>query len=424
MIALAASTRQHPPALIVSSSAGFAVQHAAFTPAGDVAYYRDHFFTVTTWDGSPLIGGRAGQSREGEATFAVTPAGDLLAVRRHRGIALHALPSLAPAGRLDDTEGPSMLRFLDERRLLALDGSTLTLWDARSATVLASVATTGTHAFAVSPDERFVVVGRSIGAGHAVHLLPSLSPAFTFGPAAGSTAAIGFSPSGRLLATGDWHNEVLLWDVSGLPSLPPATVLGRHDGWVEALSFVDEHTVVSGGWDGAVMRWDTGAPSAGRRLGEHAGYVTALDVSADRQVVLSAAADGTVCHWDPAAAGVSAPPYQMRHGEGVPRFAMHVPRPGEVVVRVGERSLRWSTAGVLLGPGRIEERTSPAVFPALGLRATWDGPVLLHDRAGAVVGSVPLPAAPVCATAGDHSVLVVLDAAGHLTFWKLVVPRR
>jgi hypothetical protein len=37
--------------------------------------------------------------------------------------------------------------------------------------------------------------------------------------------------------------------------------------------FIDEHTVASGGSEGAVHLWDTRQPNHGRRLGSHAAAI-------------------------------------------------------------------------------------------------------------------------------------------------------
>jgi len=57
--------------------------------------------------------------------------------------------------------------------------------------------------------------------------------------------------------------------------------------------------VISGGADGAVWLWDTGAAAdPGRELGRHEGDVFAVAATGDNKVV-SVGSDGAVRLWDP-----------------------------------------------------------------------------------------------------------------------------
>ncbi|MER5989312.1 WD40 repeat domain-containing protein [Streptomyces sp. NPDC001787] len=261
-----------------------------------------------------------------------------------------------------------------------------------------------------------------------------------------------FAPSGRHLVTGDRGNNVHLWDLSVLldaldggdcpidPSTGrytrtgiPATPLGRHAGWVSAAGFADDRTVVTGGWDGAVLVWDTARPGHPRRLGSHAGDVTAIDVSPDGRTVLSAASDGVVTLWDLEADTDDAPPYTFPYGGHWPKIAMRSgPGAGRVTVTVGKRTATWSSDGTRLvephGPRRPSKASARSAFPRLGLYAEWqfgwEIPAdrcfrLRDDTTDAVVDEIHLDAAPVSSTAVDASTLAVLDDAGHLSLWHL-----
>jgi WD40 repeat protein len=333
---------------------GLRVVHAAFDATGE----RVHVFgggTVTgasesTWghaawfvilsgDGERRHAHPVGQLREDEGTFAVSPGQTRLAVRHYRDTRVYALPGHRHLQTLENPpmEGPTALHFLDERRLLVLDSNSLQLWDTQAGTVLAETFPPGWNDLAVSSDARYAM---ATGAGatsanwygaHTLYELPTLRLIRRFAATAvprdeGQCATVvDFAPSGRFVVTGDARHEVWLWNLSALlgaspgpaimpPSpddvdaeLVPAVRLGQHAGPVSAVRFIDEHTVASGGRDGAVQIWDTRRPGAARRLGTHADAVTAIGVAPDHRTLLTAAFDGVVCRWDLTAPGDEPP---------------------------------------------------------------------------------------------------------------------
>jgi hypothetical protein len=95
-------------------------------------------------------------------------------------------------------------------------------------------------------------------------LLRTLSagtPPTLFSPGAPVTA-IAFSPSGKLLATGEADATVSLWDVStGQPRLLGGPLTG-HSSVVAAVAFSrDGRTLTATAADGAVLAWDVTAPA-------------------------------------------------------------------------------------------------------------------------------------------------------------------
>jgi WD domain, G-beta repeat len=409
---------------------GASVVHAAFDATGDHVrvcaggplaetpesqWHVPAWFVTLSGEGERRLAWPVGQPREDRGTFAISPGGSLLAIREWRETAVFALPGYDRLHTLRrfPMEGPQALRFLDERRLLVLDSNSLQMWDARTGVMLAEQPSTGWADLAVSPDGRHVVV---TGAGatddwygpHALHELPSLRLARRFTTAAipranhPHTAAIDFRPSGRSVVTGDWNNEVWLWDLS-LPDheeedpatvgLVPATRLGHHDGAVETVRFVDEHTVASGGNDGAVRIWDTREPGRVRRLGSHSGAITALDVSPDRRTLLSAAIDGTVSVWDLTAPGDDPPQWTASYRDWQPTLTDPVDDNG-------------IPAGALGVEGDYGHR-DPA-------RLRLD--VYEVDR---LVDTIHLDGAPARSAYLDTTTFAILDRDHHVTVWRL-----
>ncbi|MFD8098387.1 TIR domain-containing protein [Nocardia fluminea] len=103
----------------------------------------------------------------------------------------------------------------------------------------------------------------------------------------GSVRAVAFSADGRLGTAGD-DGTIKLWRGAGEPPL----VLAGHLGAVYGLAFADSgNLAVSGGWDGSIRVWDTGAGiqvGANIGLNPDRGRVNSVSISPDGDVVAGA----------------------------------------------------------------------------------------------------------------------------------------
>ncbi len=469
-----ATTRSGPGAQLTIET-GLHPSHAAFTSGAGIDLFgggslgglsvdpdgdghASGWFVRFTANGERTFAHRIGLPREDNGAFAVSPDNILLAVRYWRDIAIHDLSSGDQLRTLSGVEGPTGLWFVDMRRLLALDGSTLMLWDVVTGDLLAREDSVGSGALALSPDRRHVVVGGCWGLPHALHSLPSLRIAATFaGHQPGSpmlaqarnvTGAVAFSPSGLRVATGNWHHEVCVFEVGDLlaetddaavvigparhlsGSIFTGTGMGAHRQWVDAVAFVDEDRVVSGGWDGQVLLWDIRKPGPPVHLGQHAGYVTAVDVSADGLTVLSCASDGTAKIWAVADDCVAPPPYAFRYGGSGDEVRMTRSGPALIDVTVGDQSGSW-TSGGYPGPrhdsGTVAGDHALSAFPSLGLYVTWEAEprdpgarrFRVHDDTDVVVDEVQVEADLVVSGAVDGDTLAVVEEDGHISFWRI-----
>src|SRR5262249_41360312 len=114
-------------------------------------------------------------------------------------------------------------------------------------------------------------------------------------------SCMAFSPDGKLLATGDQVNAVILWDVEKRRELAPCS---GHEAIVAGVAFGrDGKLLASAGWDGTVRLWDlSGTPSSGSFpctavLRGHAGRVHAVSFDASGERLASASDDTTVKVW-------------------------------------------------------------------------------------------------------------------------------
>ena len=107
----------------------------------------------------------------------------------------------------------------------------------------------------------------------------------------GGTTTLAVDPEGRLLATGNIDGDLQLWDLgSGKPASEPVRA---HPGGVTGVAFEDGGTVVAGGQDGTVTRWQSGLDG----LAEDALQVTDSSVwglDAGGGIIAAAMQDGTI----------------------------------------------------------------------------------------------------------------------------------
>jgi hypothetical protein len=110
--------------------------------------------------------------------------------------------------------------------------------------------------------------------------------------------AVGFSPDGKLLATGGHDRTVRIWRIPGGEQVH---VLQGHGGRVSSLAwFPDGKLLASAASDGGVILWD---PVQGRKLREckgHTDWVMSLACSSDGRLLATCSEDQTVRIWDPA----------------------------------------------------------------------------------------------------------------------------
>ena len=116
--------------------------------------------------------------------------------------------------------------------------------------------------------------------------------------------AVGFSPDGRLMATGDANGVVLLWDPTGPPE-PIAGPLNDHAGEIMTaiLFLADGRTMATGAQDNTVRIYDVSDPRHPQLLGRPItmpDFISALasGPDPDRPILAVGAGDHRITLWD------------------------------------------------------------------------------------------------------------------------------
>lgn len=370
---------------------------------------------------------RVGQFREENGAMALSPDGRLAAVRNHRSTTIVELASGRALAKLQGFEGPTTLRFLDDRHLLVLDGSSLERWDALEGVRRQQTDAYGFGDLAISPDgTEAVVTGCGNRTAFARYALPSLELLQAVELDRGrSPSAIDVSETGQV-ATGDWDHRVRRW----APGATVAEDLGAHARWVSAVRFADHgRTLVSGGWDGQVMIWDLATGARRAVLSGHSSYLNTLEVHRDQRHVLSCADDGDVRLWDlatPHQGPAAGPPFSFSYGGSNQERAARTDGT-RLLFRSGAHALAFTPDGVALGPIEGGWPGGPDVcFDHGRLLTSGDeySPRVLRllDANEKLLEEAPTCAEPLLVAAvGDR--LGVLEADGHVSFWRVDASR-
>ncbi len=101
-------------------------------------------------------------------------------------------------------------------------------------------------------------------------------------------------PDGRTLVSGGFDSAIIVWDADSGAAL---RVLRFHDSTVNALAATPDGCFVSGGEDGRIAQWCGDASRPRRVLTGHQGPISALAVAADGRAVASASWDRRVLLW-------------------------------------------------------------------------------------------------------------------------------
>ena len=112
----------------------------------------------------------------------------------------------------------------------------------------------------------------------------------------GWVSAVSFSPDGTLLASGAEDDTVILWDVTTRKQIAN---LEGHTGWVTSVSFSPDGTTLASGSSGTITLWDVATRKQIANLEGHTeSWGTYVSFSPDGTLLASGAEDDTVILWD------------------------------------------------------------------------------------------------------------------------------
>jgi WD40 repeat protein len=126
-----------------------------------------------------------------------------------------------------------------------------------------------------------------IETGAIVHKMDAAGP---------GTHAVGFSPSGGIVASGTDGASVRLWDFQSGGLL---RTLNGHRGNVRVVAFSpDSRSLLSGGFENTLRLWSVEGGTVLRDFRGHQGSVAGVSFSSDGGRFVSAGYDGTLRLWD------------------------------------------------------------------------------------------------------------------------------
>ena len=286
------------------------VDQVAFTPDGDRLLTGGADGTARVWDISPT-GGRdwltvpGPADRQGGVSF--SPDGTSFAVPGQvTGVTIRDVETGAKIITLKghDATITRMAFSPDGTRLAGAAGSgqgnrgvkTVPVWDVTTGELVMTLAghADAVSAVAYSPDGRRLATGSWDGT---VRLWDAVSGKELRAVDVGSSAyALGFTPDGRWLVSGDDADKFLtVWDAD---TLERRGELRGHTDLIQDVAFGPAGKVVTASWDGTARIWDLASRRVLSTLRGHSGPLLGVAVSPDGALVATASLDGTAKLWD------------------------------------------------------------------------------------------------------------------------------
>ena len=127
----------------------------------------------------------------------------------------------------------------------------------------------------------------------------------------GPVRAVAVAPDGATAISGSFDTSAIRWS---LPRNAAEQVLRFHESAVNAVAFLKDGRVVTGGEDGKLAIWKPGVPLPERTFEGHTAPIVALAVSPDGNTIASASWDRTIRLWP---VGGGAPRILEGHSQNV-----------------------------------------------------------------------------------------------------------
>jgi len=128
----------------------------------------------------------------------------------------------------------------------------------------------------------------------------------------GPVRAVAVAPDGATAVSGSFDTSAIRWSLSRNSA---EQVLRFHESAVNAVAFLKDGRLITGGEDGKIAIWKAGNPVPERTFEGHTAPIVALAVSTDGETVASASWDRTIRLWPLASGG--APRVLEGHAQNV-----------------------------------------------------------------------------------------------------------
>src|SRR5690606_30144422 len=116
----------------------------------------------------------------------------------------------------------------------------------------------------------------------------------------GPVRAVAVAPDGATAVSGSFDTSAIRWSLSRNSA---EQVLRFHESAVNAVAFLKDGRLITGGEDGKIAIWQAGNPVPERTFEGHTAPIVALAVSPDGDTVASASWDRTIRLWPLASGG-------------------------------------------------------------------------------------------------------------------------
>ena len=214
----------------------------------------------------------------------------------------------------------------------------------------------------------------------------------------GAVMALAFSPNGTLLASandkikhaGDlresYTGELQIWNGKTL-AFQRAAPLATPETWANSVTFLDDQTVLSGGEDGLLRRWNAQTGEKSGLFGsQHLGPVAAIGRSRDGQLLASCAADNTVRLWS-ASKGELLATLATLPGHAAPAESADPAPSGDWLAATPDGYYDGSANATRL----IQWRVGPDLFPLDSFEAMRHRPEVVKRSLAMMATESPIP---------------------------------
>jgi cytochrome c len=207
----------------------------------------------------------------------------------------------------------------------------------------------------------------------------------------GPVRALAISPDGKHAISGSFDTSAIRWS---LERNAAEQVMRFHDAAVNAVAYLKDGRIVTGGADGKIAIWTPGKADPDKVLEGHRGPVVTLAVSPDGETLASGSWDHTVRLWP-----VKGGDPRVLEGNAMNVNGVAFPPDGKAVVSAGyDTTLRiWPLDG---GPATVRNMPSPlntvAVAPDVEIVAAGaTGKLFFLSAKGEMESEIEASATPV-----------------------------